>query len=90
MPEFEALGKQVREPRRNLETFARPAGVTRVAMESDEFTSLCPVTGQPDWEHRDHRVCSPRPVYREQEPQAVPVEFPGGGDLLRGPCRPDC
>jgi 7-cyano-7-deazaguanine reductase len=49
MPEFEALGKQVREPRRALETFAKPAGVTRVAMESDEFTSMCPVTGQPDW-----------------------------------------
>jgi 7-cyano-7-deazaguanine reductase len=49
-PEFEALGKQVREPRRALETFDRPAGVTRVVMESDEVTSLCPVTGQPDWE----------------------------------------
>jgi 7-cyano-7-deazaguanine reductase len=49
MPEFEALGKQVREPRRVLETFAKPAGVIRVAMESDEVTSLCPVTGQPDW-----------------------------------------
>ena len=49
MPEFKALGQQVREPGRNLETFAKPAGVTRVVMESDEFTSLCPVTGQPDW-----------------------------------------
>jgi 7-cyano-7-deazaguanine reductase len=49
MTEFKALGQQVREPGRNLETFAKPAGVTRVVMESDEFTSLCPVTGQPDW-----------------------------------------
>lgn len=50
MSVFEALGNQVREPRRILETFARPAGVTRVVMESDEVTSLCPVTGQPDWD----------------------------------------
>ena len=49
MPEFEALGKQVRGHRRVLDTFAKPAGVTRVTMESDEVTSLCPVTGQPDW-----------------------------------------
>jgi len=49
MPEFKALGQQVREPGRNLETFAKPARVARVVMESDEFTSLCPVTGQPDW-----------------------------------------
>jgi 7-cyano-7-deazaguanine reductase len=49
MPEFKALGQQVPEPGRNLETFAKPARVARVVMESDEFTSLCPVTGQPDW-----------------------------------------
>ncbi len=49
MPEFKALGQQVREPGRNLEIFAKPAGVVRVVLESDEFTSLCPVTGQPDW-----------------------------------------
>ncbi len=49
MPEFEALGNEVRGPRRKLETFSKPAGVTRITMESDEVTSLCPVTGQPDW-----------------------------------------
>ncbi|MBI2914842.1 MAG: preQ(1) synthase [Firmicutes bacterium] len=47
--EFEALGKAVREPRRELEVFRKPPGVTEVVMESDEVTSLCPVTGQPDW-----------------------------------------
>jgi 7-cyano-7-deazaguanine reductase len=62
MPEFEALGQQVREPRRSLETFSMPAGVTRVAMESDEVTSLCPVTGQPDWstviiEYAPRKLC---------------------------------
>lgn len=48
--EFEALGKTVREPRRQLEVFPAPPGVQKVTMESDEVTSLCPVTGQPDWE----------------------------------------
>ncbi|EEG76800.1 preQ(1) synthase [Dethiobacter alkaliphilus] len=48
--EFEVLGKNVPEPRRKLEVFEKPAGVDRVVLESDEVTSLCPVTGQPDWE----------------------------------------
>lgn len=48
--EFEALGKTIREPKRNLEVFPKPPGVEKVTMESDEVTSLCPVTGQPDWE----------------------------------------
>jgi 7-cyano-7-deazaguanine reductase len=48
--QFEALGKTVKNPSRNLEVFPKPAGVDRVIMESDEVTSLCPVTGQPDWE----------------------------------------
>ena len=48
--EFEALGHLVREPVRRLETFSAPAGMSKVMLESDEVTSLCPVTGQPDWE----------------------------------------
>jgi 7-cyano-7-deazaguanine reductase len=47
---FRALGKTIREPTRILDTFAKPEGVETVIMESDEVTSLCPVTGQPDWE----------------------------------------
>lgn len=50
LPEFESLGKPVREPVRRLEVFPAPAGVERVTLASDEVTSLCPVTGQPDWE----------------------------------------
>lgn len=50
LPEFKALGKKTTEPTRSLETFPKPTGVERVLMESDEVTSLCPVTGQPDWE----------------------------------------
>ena len=48
--DFEALGKTVRQPSRKLEVFPKPPGVETVVLESDEVTSLCPVTGQPDWE----------------------------------------
>jgi 7-cyano-7-deazaguanine reductase len=48
--EFEALGRQVRKPIRKLEIFPKPPGVEKVVLDSDEVTSLCPVTGQPDWE----------------------------------------
>ncbi|MGI6647785.1 MAG: preQ(1) synthase [Bacillota bacterium] len=48
--EFEALGKRIREPRKKLEIFPKPAGVDKVTLDSDEVTSVCPVTGQPDWE----------------------------------------
>lgn len=47
---FTALGHRVSEPGRQLEVFPAPANVHRVVLESDEVTSLCPVTGQPDWE----------------------------------------
>lgn len=47
---FHALGKKVSEPSKKLEVFPKPAGIETVIMESDEVTSLCPVTGQPDWE----------------------------------------
>lgn len=48
--QFKALGNKVREPSRQLEIFPKPPGVEKVTLESDEVTSLCPVTGQPDWE----------------------------------------
>jgi 7-cyano-7-deazaguanine reductase len=48
--EFKALGKHVTEARRELETFPAPDHVDLVTLSSDEVTSLCPVTGQPDWE----------------------------------------
>lgn len=48
--EFEALGKRVSAPRRTLETFPKPAHVTKVILRGEEVTSLCPVTEQPDFE----------------------------------------
>lgn len=47
---FHALGKDVREPERRLDIFPTPPGIKKVILDSDEVTSLCPVTGQPDWE----------------------------------------
>lgn len=37
------------QPSKELETFPKPAHVTVVTFTSDELTSFCPVTGQPDF-----------------------------------------
>ena len=44
------LGATVRHPVDALECFTKPAGsVRRVRFSTDEVTSMCPVTGQPDF-----------------------------------------
>ena len=44
------LGASVRHPVEGLETFPKPAdSVRRVRFTTDEVTSMCPVTGQPDF-----------------------------------------
>lgn len=44
------LGATVRHPVDALECFPKPAGsVRRVRFTTDEVTSMCPVTGQPDF-----------------------------------------
>jgi len=45
--EFVALGHAGSEHYAGLESFPNP-GVTRVELESDELTAVCPITGQPD------------------------------------------
>jgi 7-cyano-7-deazaguanine reductase len=47
--DFKALGKDMSQPSKELETFPAPANVTLVSFTSDELTSHCPVTGQPDF-----------------------------------------
>lgn len=47
--QFEILGHSVRQPMRKLETFATPPHVARVLLKSAELTSICPITGQPDF-----------------------------------------
>jgi 7-cyano-7-deazaguanine reductase len=46
---FKALGKDMTKPSKDLETFPKPANVTLVSFTTDELTSFCPVTGQPDF-----------------------------------------
>lgn len=60
--DFKALGKRVTGPSKELETFPRPPHTTEVTFTSDELTSFCPVTGQPDFnqvkiEYRPDELC---------------------------------
>ena len=47
--EFKHLGKPMNQPSKALETFPTPPHVSWVSFTSDELTSFCPVTGQPDF-----------------------------------------
>lgn len=60
--DFKALGKDVRTPSKELDTFPRPPHTTLVTFTSDELTSFCPVTGQPDFnrvtiEYQPDQLC---------------------------------
>jgi 7-cyano-7-deazaguanine reductase len=46
-----SLGREVREPVRQLETFpnTHPGRPYTVTLETSEFTCVCPMTGQPDF-----------------------------------------
>lgn len=48
--DFTILGKTIEQPMKKLEVFEKPPSVNVITLKSDEVTSLCPVTGQPDWE----------------------------------------
>jgi 7-cyano-7-deazaguanine reductase len=43
------LGERVVGPRRELDVFELPSTVSNVSYTSDEVTSVCPITGQPDF-----------------------------------------
>jgi 7-cyano-7-deazaguanine reductase len=45
------LGHEVRHPVEHVECFDAPDGCTLVRFSSDELSSVCPVTGQPDLSH---------------------------------------
>ncbi len=52
------LGRQA-QPSKKLETFPNrsPGRYYRVALETDEFTCMCPLTGQPDFAHIRVEYC---------------------------------
>lgn len=64
MQQFEALGRSgVNDIGGKIETFPKPGLVNYVKLRSSEFTSLCPITGQPDFyevsvEYVPDRVCA--------------------------------
>jgi 7-cyano-7-deazaguanine reductase len=47
--ELTMLGQRVRGPADHVECFDAPPGCSLVRFTGDELTSLCPVTGQPDF-----------------------------------------
>ncbi|MBX3056005.1 MAG: preQ(1) synthase [Anaerolineae bacterium] len=47
--DFTKLGRPMNEPSKELDRFPAPAHVTLVRFTSDELTSFCPVTAQPDF-----------------------------------------
>ena len=47
--EFRYLGRPMNAPSKELDTFPAPAHVTLVRFASEELTSFCPVTAQPDF-----------------------------------------
>ncbi len=47
--EFKALGKPTTVPSRELETFPAPDHIKQITFTSEELTTFCPVTGQPDF-----------------------------------------
>lgn len=60
--EFKALGKPMNVPSKDLETFLKPEYVSQVVFTSDELTSFCPVTEQPDFntvviEYHPDKLC---------------------------------
>ena len=46
--ELSVLGRTVRHPIDHVECFPAPAGCSRVRFSTDELSSVCPVTAQPD------------------------------------------
>ncbi len=59
---FSKLGRPMNAPSKELDTFPAPANVTSVEFHTDELTSFCPVTEQPDFntlhiEYNPDKLC---------------------------------
>jgi 7-cyano-7-deazaguanine reductase len=60
--DFKVLGRPMNKPSKDLDTFPTPPYITLVRFTSDELTSFCPVTGQPDFnkveiEYQPDQLC---------------------------------
>ncbi len=60
--DFKSLGQPINGPSKELDTFPTPEHVTLVTFTSDELSSFCPVTAQPDFntvviEFRPDKLC---------------------------------
>lgn len=60
--QFQHLGNRSTSPSKELDSFSRPEHVDYIKFESNELTSLCPVTQQPDFsrlilEYKPHQRC---------------------------------
>ncbi len=47
--EFKHLGKPTNQPSKEIDIFPKPENINYVKFETNELTSYCPVTGQPDF-----------------------------------------
>lgn len=59
---FQHLGNRSTQPSKNLDTFEKPENVNYIKFQSDELTSFCPVTAQPDFsrltlEYQPGKLC---------------------------------
>ena len=60
--ELSVLKSTINKPIDKLETFPAPKNVTNVKFFTDELTSICPITGQPDFgdltiEYEPNKLC---------------------------------
>ena len=71
------LGEGGTHPNRNLETFPNrnPERDYVVELKTDEFTCICPKTGQPDFAEIFNPLCTGSKNRRIKIPKALPMEL---------------
>ena len=84
-------GERMSGPHRELlEVFDNPAPGRsyEIIHTAHEFTSVCPITGHPDFAEIDVRYVADERCIELQEPEDLPSGLPQRGRLLRGPRQP--
>ena len=77
---------QIAKPRTILDSFPnpRPERDYEIKFVFPEFTSVCPVTGQPDFATITVIYVPDKLLRRDEEPEALLPGVPEQGDFLRG------